>query len=95
MGLRGRAITDVFILYLGWCACRASRLRTATPLALEAGQAMVDARARGKRELGKDVSYKGRHDLLSRRTGWCVARCGCGERVLRERLRRSRLTLAR
>lgn len=36
----------------------------ATDLALEAGKAMLDARARSSQKGGMDgVSYKGRHDL--------------------------------
>lgn len=42
-------------------------MRVAVALALEAGQAMVDAKARSAREEegrnGGGVSYKGRHDL--------------------------------
>lgn len=49
---------------------RASRLLVAKALALEAGQAMLDAKARCARQgrwgrvgAGGGVSYKGRHDL--------------------------------
>lgn len=46
---------------------RASRMVVATDLALEAGQAMLDAKAlcakEGRDREGGGVSYKGRHDL--------------------------------
>ena len=51
------------------CPCipvyRSPRVRVAVALALEAGQAMVDAKARSAQEEGREgvVSYKGRHDL--------------------------------
>lgn len=52
-------------LWSPWSA----RVRVAVALALEAGQAMVDAKARSAREEegrnGGGVSYKGRHDLVT------------------------------
>lgn len=47
-----------------WCLFRASRVRVAIELALEAGKAMIDARARSTHTGGMEgVSYKDRHDL--------------------------------
>ncbi|CAM9627372.1 unnamed protein product [Ascophyllum nodosum] len=43
-----------------------SRARVAAELAVEAGKAMVDTRARSKQSGGMDgISYKGRHDLVT------------------------------